>query len=163
MKKIFLLLSFIGYINFFSCKLPKNTKASYEFLREETAINKIEIVIINDFGEHNEESYKIGPILKVVLEIQEKDVFLDDFNLLRCYLRGYPHAAQGVSIGETAIKILYNTGEYEIIGVNGEGYYIYGGNNIDGGWGYHNFGFYYFDETEFNVLIEKYTQSATIK
>ncbi|MBR2341814.1 MAG: hypothetical protein IKA72_05350 [Clostridia bacterium] len=158
MKKFLLIITIISCIFFPSCKIMEDKETSYEFLKDISEIQTIEIVLIKDFDEDNEESYKVGPALDIILQIKEKENFLNEFNLLKSYLHWYPHTAEGISTGEKAIKILYKSGEYEIIGANGEGYYTYGGNNVGGGWAYHNFGFYYFEEQEFYSFINKYVQ-----
>lgn len=161
MRKKFLLLSFIICIFFCSCTLPKDSEASYVFLNDISEINTIEIIKVVEFNELSENAYKVGPISEIVLEITDKSGFLKEFNSVKCYLHGYPHAAVGISVGERAIKIIYNNDEYEIIGVDGEGYYTHREENIGGEWSYHNFGFYYFDKKEFNALIDKYYKATT--
>ena len=156
MRKKTLLLVFIICLFFSSCKIRKDFETSYEFLNDISKIDTIEIIKVVEFDELYEDGYEVAPNTEIVLEITDKIGFLEGFNSVQCYMLGYPHAAEGVSVGERAIKIIYNNDEYEIIGVDGQGHYTHREENVGGEWCYHNFGFYYFNEQEFNALIDKY-------
>ena len=120
----------------------------YDYYLRKAEINAIEIVELGELDQ------KRTPELKrVICEIKDLEAFLNDFENVNCYLNeNFPAIACG---NEKAIRITYNNGCYELIGVSGQSkskiddYYYPDGRYPDGGTRY-------FDNEQFLNLIESY-------
>lgn len=114
----------------------------YDYYLRKAEINAIEIV---ELGELNQ--IKIPELKRVICEIKDHEAFLNDFEKVSCYLNeAFPAITHG---NEKAIRITYNNGCYELIGVFGQSkirnddYYPDGGTRC-------------FDNEQFLNLIESY-------
>ena len=127
----------------------------YDYFFKKTEIDTIEIVELGELDEKQNPELK-----KVICEIKDHEAFLNDFEKVSCYLNeNFPAIACG---NEKAIRITYNDGFYELIGVSGQSkskiddYYYPDGRYPDGGTRC-------FDNEQFLNLIESYTSSLDEK
>ena len=85
-------------------------KKEYKFLQDSSQISSIEIVELTD-------NIIDGQIEQIVIcVVGDTKGFMEDFEKIDC--RGMFDDPTGVEPGEKAIKIIYNSGEYELIGSN---------------------------------------------
>ena len=135
---IFLLLTLMG------CNLSVN----YSFLQDMSNIDNIKIVEVGDLKKDE----KI-PEIKVIVVIEDQRAFLDEFVELECQkLFDDP---TGVCVGDTAIKIEYKNGDYELISENGQAEYCYS-EYYEGMFYNQHTGWYYFDREEIQAFINKW-------
>ena len=149
MKKIVSLFICCVCIIFVACN---PVERQYTFLNSNTEIVTIEIGHVFDYTPDDPTR---GPTFDSVLEIGDHEKFLIDFKAMTCYMR-YPHAAEGIPIGQLAIKISYHNGEYEIIGVSGQVKYLIGREHLVNDTAYQHWGAYNFTDEEFSSLMDKY-------
>ena len=127
-------------------------KTDFEFLYDSSRIKAIEIVVIGEVEEITDDSsepsvivYK--PQFDVVCTVQDIERFMDDFWELDCSWAFPPTTPREGDIG---VKIIYDNDEYEIICSYGQAEYR------DGNY-YSDCGRHSFDKTQFDELINKYT------
>ena len=131
------------------------TKTEFIFLHETSEIKSIQIVIIGEITQTTNASSEnpteiYTPKFDVISNIQEIDSFIHDFSAIDCR-RSSPPASP--VLGDTGIKIIYKNGDYDIICCNGQSEYR-------DGFYYADSGTVYFDETQFNELINNYTNDT---
>ena len=147
MKKIILGI-FVLMVVFFTLSACSGKKA-YEFINEESEISTIEIVKLCEYdkeaGEFREE---------IISTIEDHSTFLSDFKKIDCY--NHWSDPTGVEENDVVIKITYKNGEYELIHHYGQGKYRHFEDNPSFLQVYA--GYRYFDEEQFNDLIEKYSK-----
>ena len=91
--------------------------------------------------------------IKVIVVIEDQRAFLDEFVELECQkLFDDP---TGVCVGDTAIKIEYKNGDYELISENGQAEYCYS-EYYEGMFYNQHTGWYYFDREEIQAFINKW-------
>lgn len=121
-------------------------RAYYRFLYNMEEINTIEIVKM-DIDVLNGKFEQIP-----VCTIEDKAAFIDDFLQVDCFsLYNDPTAPGDDAI---VIKIIYNSGEYELIAASGQSQYT-----KERQFQYYK-GHRYFDKREFENLISKYVGNA---
>ena len=131
------------------------TKTEFNFLHEISEIESIQIVIIGEItqatGTSSKETTEVYiPEFDVIFNIQDIEPFIDDFSMINCRRSSPPDSP---ALGDTGIKIIYKNGDYDIICCHGQGEYR-------DGFYYADSGTVYFDETQFNELINKYTNDT---
>ena len=119
------------------------TKTEFNFLHETSEIESIQIVIIGEITQTTDTS-------DVIFNIREIESFIDDFSKIDCRRSSPPDSPV---LGDTGIKIIYKNGDYDIICCNGQSEYR-------DGFYYADSGTVYFDETQFNELINSYTNNT---
>lgn len=119
------------------------TKTEFNFLHETSEIESIQIVIIGEITQTTDTS-------DVIFNIRETESFLDDFSKIDCRRSSPPDSPV---LGDTGIKIIYKNGDYDIICCNGQSEYR-------DGFYYADSGTVDFDETQFNELINNYTNDT---
>ena len=120
-----------------SCK----AKIKYSFLNPITNICAIKIVEVGA-----DDSQGINEQTEIMV-IEDIKAFIDDFTQLSCF-KVYTDPL-GVAPFEIAIKIIYSNDDYELISSNGQARYTKKK--------YKNYvGYYYFNDDEFDELIDKY-------
>ena len=120
-----------------SCK----AKIKYSFLNPITNIFAIKIVEVGA-----DDSQGINEQTEIMV-IEDIKAFIDDFTQLSCF-KVYTDPL-GVAPFEIAIKIIYSNDDYELISSNGQARYTQKK--------YKNYvGYYYFNDDEFDELIDKY-------
>ena len=124
-----------------SCKLL--LKGNYQFLREREEIASIEIVRIGSYLDN----ITLEPRQTVLSKIENIDEFMNDFSKVNCSERFSDPT--NPSEGETAIKIIYDGGEYELICRASQALFFDGIYHAEKG-------FYSFDQEQFEALITKY-------
>lgn len=140
MKKISLLFVISCLFLYSSCRCSEE----YNFLNPINEIKEIAIVKL-DFDDNG---YLMETKIKTIENANE---FLYDFQRVDCYIYfGDPTPATPEGIEDTAIKILYQNNEYELINWNGQSKYT-----SEKGLIYYA-GYRVFDEDQFETLIEKY-------
>ena len=127
----------------------------FEFLHDTSEIKTIEIVIIGEIEKSEDtsaDSHKTisTPQFETVCEVQDTAQFLSEFSEIKCTVSSPPSAPP---IGDLAIKITYNNGDYDVICHTGQGEYR-------DGYYYGDSGKVSFDETQFKQLINKYTSES---
>ena len=129
-------------------------KGSYVFLNDESEISTIEIVRLCEYDRENN-CFKE----QLISTVEHHSAFLSDFKKIDCkVIRLEP---TGVYEGDVGVKITYQNGEYEFINYYGQGKYRHLKNNLsmfDA-----DAGFRFFDEDQFNDLIEKYSRVTAQK
>lgn len=124
-------------------------KKTYEFINEESEMSTIEIVKLCEYdqekGEYKEELISV---------VEDHSAFLSDFKKVECY--NHWTDPTGVFEDDTVIKITYKNDEYELIHHSGQGKYRHFEDNPSFLQVYA--GYRYFDEEQFNDLIEKYSK-----
>ena len=131
------------------------TKTEFNFLYETSEIESIQIVIIGEITQTPDTSSEnitevYTPKFDVICNIREIESFIDDFSTIDCHRSSPPVSPV---LGDTGIKIIYKNGDYEIICCKGQGEYR------DGVY-YADSGTVNFDETQFNELINNYTDDT---
>lgn len=135
-KRVSILLYLLCFLSMTSC----SRQEAYSFMHDPETIVKIEIVHV---GEKNYEKMEIEQ--DVLLTIEDKTSFLKAFADVPCY-RVFTDPKSILS-DSYAIKIIYDNGEYELIGCSGQAKCSNNGKlNLDTG-------FRYFDESAFNAFI----------
>ncbi len=147
MKKIFFGISLLIVVVFTLSAC--NVKKTYEFINEESEISTIEIVKLCEYDQEKGE-YKED----LISVVEDHSAFLSDFKKLKCY--NHWTDPIGVFENDIVIKITYKNGEYELIHNSGQGKYRYFEDNPSFLQVYA--GHRYFDEEQFNDLIEKYSK-----
>ena len=114
MKKIVVFINIMcSLFLFVGCRVSRN----FPFLYDLSEVECIEIVEVNGEG------YGLEPPMRVMKAIPDKQAFLEDFLKLDCYtVYGDP---QGLLSGDTAIKIEYQNGSYQLIAESGTAQYSY--------------------------------------
>lgn len=151
---ISLCLSLVGCTSLFKSLI----KTDFEFLYESSEIKAIEIVIIGgvEIIEDTSSTPSVivnKPNFDVVCTVQDIEHFMDDFSEVDCSMSSPPRSP---SVGDVGIKIIYNNEEYEIICSLGQAKYR-------DGFYYSDCGRHSFDETQFDELINKYTNDIKNK
>ena len=131
------------------------TKTEFNFLHETSEIESIQIVIIGEITQTTDTSSEnptevYTPKFDVIFNVREIESFIDDFSKIDCR-RSFP--PDSPVLGDTGIKIIYENGDYDIICCNAQGEYR-------DGFYYADSGTVYFDETQFNELINSYTNDT---
>lgn len=117
-------------------------KTEYNFLDRESNISSIQIVKVGKY----EFSWRIPEQQTVICEIDDVSEFLQKFKGIDCFLNeGTPTKVDSY---EKAIKITYEGGYYELIDCDGQTKSYYDEHPYDG--------FRYFDEQQFENLINEY-------
>jgi len=129
----FLLILFLG-----GC----NVKAEYDFLYSVDEISAIEIVQVD---EESQEGFQ----QTMLAEIEDIETFLLEFNKLDCY-SNYTDPI-GIENGDIVIKVIYSNGDYEMIGCTGQA-------RCEDGTFDNYVGRRYFEQEEYNNLIDSYTE-----
>lgn len=145
---ISLCLSLVGCTSLFKSLI----KTDFEFLYESSEIKTIEIVIIGEVEKIEDTSSTPSvivdkPNFDVVCTVQDIEQFMDDLSEVDCSMASPPRCP---NVGDIGIKIIYNNEEYEIICSLGQAEYR-------DGFYYSDCGRHSFDETQFDELINKYT------
>lgn len=127
-------------------------KTEFNFLHETSEIESIQIVIIGEITQTTDASSEnptkvYTPKFDVILNIREIESFIDDFSKIDCHRSSPPNSPV---LGDTGIKIIYKNGDYDVICCNSQGEYR-------DGFYYADSGTVDFDKTQFNELINKYT------
>ena len=119
-------------------------RTKFRFQHNTSEIETIEIIQIESI---------IPPSFEILSIVDSKEGFLKEFSLIDCYTKTPP---SGINIGEIAIRIMYNNGDYDLIAKSGQSRYANGDYDwYDGHWS--------FVEIEFDALIKKYTQSNNVE
>ena len=129
-------------------------KGSYVFLNDESEISTIEIVRLCEYDQENN-CFKE----QLISTVEHHSAFLSDFKKIDCKVIW--SEPTGVYEGDVGVKITYQNGEYEFINYYGQGKYRHLKNNLsmfDA-----DAGFRFFDEDQFNDLIEKYSRETAQK
>ena len=117
-------------------------KTEYNFLDRESNISSIQIVKVGKY----KFSWIIPEQQTVICEIDDVSEFLQKFKGIDCFLnKGTPTKVDSY---EKAIKITYEGGYYELIDCDGQTKSYYDEDPYDG--------FRYFDEQQFENLINEY-------
>ena len=117
----------------------------FEYMHPTDKIQTIEIVEVS-FGDTEE------PSQTVLCTIEDIDAFIDDFEAMDCYDRfGDP---LGINDGDTVIKITYNNGDYELINVMARA------QCKDGKFRNYKGAYFWFDDEQFQALLDKYLSKA---
>ena len=124
-------------------------KKAYEFINKESEIRTIEIVKLCEYDQENGE-YKE----ELISIVEDHAAFLSDFKKVECY--NHWTDPTGVFEDSIVIKITYQNDEYELIHHYGQGKYRHYDDNQSYFQPYA--GYRYFDEEQFNDLIEKYSK-----
>lgn len=141
MKKIaFILILLVLFIASVGCQV----KSNYVFIHSESEISKIEIGKVELVRDADE--YLVN--VKSEKELYSEDIInlLVDFKKITCYKRVTDPGS--IRSNETAIKITYSNGDFEIISKDSQASFI--------GESYKYSGFYYFERDEFIELLNKY-------
>lgn len=148
--------SIIGFtiLVVFLCALSACVKGSYEFLNDESEISAIEIVRLCEYDQENN-CFKE----QLISTVEHHSAFLSDFKKIDCKVIW--SEPTGVYEGDVGAKITYQNGEYEFINYYGQGKYRHLENNLSMFDAYA--GFRFFDEDQFNDLIEKYSRGTAQK
>ena len=120
----------------------------YRLLSSESEISEISIVTAY-FDDNNEF------MQSEIITINDIDEFMKDFRKVSAtyVILGDPRGLFPTDEEGTIIRITYNNGEYELINWYGQSRYT-----IESGFRYYN-GDWFFDEEQFNNLIDKYNRS----
>ena len=117
-------------------------KTEYNFLDRESKISSIQIVKVGKY----EFSWRIPEEQTVICEIDDVSGFLQKLKSVECFLnKGTPTKVDSY---EKVIKITYEGGHYELIDWDGQTKSYYDEYPYDG--------FRYFDEQQFESLINEY-------
>ena len=147
MKKIIFIVSVLIIL---TCVLSAcSGKKAYEFINIESEISSIEIIKLCEYDQEKGE-YKE----QLISTIQDHETFLSDFNDIDCY--NHWTDPTGVFEDDIVVKISYKNGEYELIHHSGQGKYRHFEDNPSFLQVYA--GRRYFDEEQFNQLIDKYSK-----
>lgn len=141
MKRINIILFIIGCLIIFATGCGKD---EYPFKQAEENIVKVEVVLNGELQDLYTE-HEVTLIKE--LSLQDISKFIDDFRKIEC-TRGFGDPAE-LTPGDKGFKIIYENGDYEIITQDAQGRH-----QKDK---YFNNGKYYFDEEQFNDLLEKYS------
>ena len=133
-------------------------KTDFKFLHETSEIKAIEIVIIGEIERIEDTSSESSavvykPNFDVVCCVEDIEQFMDDFSKVECFMASPPSSPRLDDIG---IKIIYNNDEYDIICSIGQAEYRNGVYYFDAGKNS-------FDDTQFDTLINKYTNDINKK
>ena len=120
----------------------------YAFMYDTSKVSSIEIVKTHWSNDGDE------LIQTTEYVIKDTEKFLNDFVQMECSLR-YADP-RGIEIGANAVKIIYDTSEYELISWSGQSKYIVGR-----GLSFYS-GVYQFDARQFDALIEYYISLETV-
>ncbi|MBQ7016153.1 MAG: hypothetical protein IJN10_04275 [Firmicutes bacterium] len=132
---VFFLVCFFCF--FVGCK----SSVKYDLLFDESKISLIQIV---EIGEYNQEKYEFE--LRKIAEISEVEQYLDDFEKIQC--KSHYSAPLDLEQGSVVAKIMYESGEYELIS-----WYAQSIHTNDGV----NYGNYELDKKSFLELIREYS------
>lgn len=134
------------------------SKEPYKFLNDTAQISTIEI------GYFYIEPYSSvrAPSFESLTVIENHEEFLTDFRAVTSYKEDFMQ--DGLNEKQLVIKILYQNNEYEMIGEKGQLYHTidrryHNLEDKDLGYHYENSGYFYFEEDEFNALLNKYLPS----
>lgn len=120
----------------------------YPFLHDASEIRAIEIVHVGEYDPETD-----VPIQTTLCTVEDIDVFLEKFAQVDCFRKAPP---EYIGSDLTAIKIIYNNEEYELIGKNGPGTYTRSQETDT--WEFQGLAFYAFDDKQLQKLISEYTQ-----
>ena len=115
-------------------------RTRYEYLHTTDEIETIEIVVVT-FGDDS------PPYYDVLYTVEDIDGFIEDFGEIKCYEQ-VTHPL-GIDDGDTVIKITYENGDYELVTWDGRATFVKGIFYGYKGW-------QYFDEGQFQSLLDKY-------
>ncbi len=140
MKKLLILIYILSVMLMLSgCK----EEVEYEFLHEQSEINRIEIIRI---GEKNEQGVFEQEIL---YDVEDVGVFLEDFDKVRCYSVYGDPACMGPE--DLAFKVRYTNGDCELITSEEQRCYTIEGRHCD---------YWYFERDEFNDFLKPYLRKS---
>lgn len=124
-------------------------KKAYEFMNDESEISTIEIVKLCEYDQEKGEYQE-----QLISTVEDHEAFLSDFKKVDCY--NHWMDPSGVFEDDIVIKIYYENGEYELIHYSGQGEY----RHLEDGRSFfaEYAGYRYFDEEQFNQLIEEYSE-----
>ena len=147
MKKLIFVVSILMIL---ICVLSAcSGKKAYEFINDESEISTIEIVKLCEYDQEKGEYQE-----QLISTIEDHETFLSDFKKVACY--NHWTDPTGVFEDDIVIKIYYENGEYELIHYSGQGKYRHFEDNPSFFAVYA--GYRYFDEEQFNQLIDKYSE-----
>ena len=127
-------------------------KVQYNFMQDQSAINRIEIVEVGEVTEVGGYMVHTQKTLAVITDIA---AFMEEFNKMDCY---YLYSDPiGIEAETTAVKLIYDNGEYEVIAADGMAEYTEE-------YRYRNYvGNRYFDSEQFNDLLVSYLGEGHIQ
>ena len=145
---VLLCLSLVGC----SFVLDSFLKTNFSFLHETSEIKAIEIVVIGEVAQIENVSSEPPaagnkPNFDIVCYVQDIEQFIDDFSKVECFHSSPPRSP---ILNDVGIKIIYNNDDFDIICSSGQGEYR-------DGFYYSDTGKFSFDKTQFDELINKYT------
>lgn len=142
LKILVRIIWFMIFIFIFNLIVP----TKYKFLDSSSEIERIEIVEVTG-------KYIDGQDEQVfICSVEDKEALLKDLNKIKCSMHiGDPACIQP---GCKAVKIIYNSGEYELIAYSGQAKYT-----LERGYQKHE-GLRYFEKEDFEVFIQKYIDKA---
>lgn len=142
MKRMNVILFIIGCLVIFTTGCGKT---EYKLNQSVENIVKVEVILM---GEIHDPYTKHEVTLIKEISINEVNTFIDDFKNVECFdVFGDPKT---LFAGDKGFKVTYTNGDYEIITYYAQGSYKKG--KYLSSEGYH-----YFDEEQFNNLVEKYS------
>lgn len=132
-----------SFYNFLFEHLSIVPKSKFNYIRPKESIVAIDIIETTKDDE------------KIITSIENIDVFLNELEKIEYSYVNYKFTEKVVAIPEDGvplIKIIYNNGDYEILGYN---------THSESTQGYDCYGTYIgtFNEEQFNALLEKYMQN----
>lgn len=140
-KKIFIALCFICITIVLSGCFEK----AYQFFNDISEINEIVIVKKKDYHNYDENINEYLNCFEIITVIEDKDGFINDFYSLPFSV--YYGDPTEVLIGEYAVLVNYNNGDYECVSWFSQDFFING--KFEEGRTYCN-------KETFNNFIEKY-------
>jgi hypothetical protein len=123
----------------------------FEFLQKSEEISTIEVVVVGELVYVGTEYVmNLMPEFTLIRELPKEEIpkFLKDFNKVDCY--EYFFHPGTVDVGDVVFKITYFNGDYQLISINNQARLK--NNN------YNYMGRYYFDDEQFEELMNKYSQ-----
>ena len=146
-KKLFIFITLLAIVLSVSgCGVLYKTffKTEYEFLQDVSQIHAIEIGIMEDTQTQLPTD---PPSFAVMHIVEDHKTFLKEFSKVDCFSRFTDPT--GIRPGSIVFRITYVNGDYEIIHSHGQ-------SKCEGGTYVYWYGYYYFDNNQFETFLGTY-------